>query len=378
MKNQSEASDNSCKTERAGQRSINKTNVRINRPLSVRSSTIDLKEASNLERKQFLFNEDFLKRLKETRVPKKRSTVNLVSGLKEQPTAGYQHQSNVIASPTKMVKRTPHSYNSMVSKQRVQVPHFDQHLSSKHFFLSTDDRPEQPADPQLPDRAESSPLQPPSFQPRALLQPENSQVRPQRAGAGHSLLEALKEKLHQRRESMLDEIMKCSLEESELQKRMLLLQSLGADSLAASSYRGLLLEQVSAAQQKKQDLQAQELALDAKLETLAAKAARVERSNDLLVRRLRDIRRKQLMHVQLKAGRDSLAKDLSALKALYEQRKNKSEIERVELLAKEDRLKRAALLDRLIELVCREGLVTEDAEALALLEAVRRKRRAQS
>ena len=371
VKNQSEASDNSCKTERAGQRSINKTNVRINRPLSVRSSTIDLKEASNLERKQFLFNEDFLKRLKETRVPKKRSTVNLVSGLKEQPNASQQqHHSNVIASPMKMMKRTPHSYNSMVSKQRVQVPHFDQHLSSQHF-LSSDDRPEKPAAPEDSDPAESSPLQPPSLQPRPLLQPA-------RAGPGHALLEALKEKLHLRRESMLDEIMKCSREESELKKRLLLLQSLGADSLAASSYRSVLLEQVSFAQQKKQDLLAQDLALDAKLEALEAKAARVERSNDLLVRRLRDIRRKQLMFAQLKPAREALAKDLPALKALYEQRKNKSEIERVELLAKEDRLKRKALLDRLVELVCREGLQTQDAETQALLEVVRRKRQALS
>ncbi len=376
MKNQSEASDNSCKTERVGQRSTNKTNVRINRPLSVRSSTIDLKEASNLERKQFLFNEDFLKRLKDTRVPKKRSTVNLVGGRVEQASTNHQH-SNVIASPTKMMKRTPHSYNSMVCKQRVQVPHFDQHLSSQQFFLSCDDRSEKPAG-EAREPSESSPLQPPSLAPKPFADPDHSLARLLRTGLGQSPLDWLKEKLHQRRESMLDEIMKCNEEESELKKRISLLQSLGGDSLAASSYRSLLLEQVSSSQQRLQDLHAQELLLDAKLETLSSKAGRLERGNDQLIRRLRDLRRKQLMHAQLKASRDSHAKDLPALKALYEQRKNKSEIERVELLAREDRLKRASLLDRLIEVVCREGLPLSDAESQALLEEVRRKRRAQA
>lgn len=378
MKNQSEASDNSCKTERLGQQSTNKTNVRIKRPLSVRSSTVDLKEASNLERKQFLFNEDFLKRLKETRVPKKRSTVNFVGGLKEQTPSTNHHQSNVIADSSKMMKRTPHSYNSMVSKQRVQVPHFDQHLSVQNFFLSSDDRTDKAADDLLAEPSESSPLQPYSERPKELPEPEQPPARLPQAGGSLWLLEALKEKLHARRESMLDEAMKCNDEESELKKRITLLKSLNVDSLVASSYRSLLLEQITSAQQKKQDLLSQERVLEAKIETTSSKAARVERCNDLLIKRIRALKQKQLLSSQLKASRDAHTKDLPALKALYDQRKNKSEIERIDMLAKEDRLKRGTLLDRLIELVCREGLRTEDPEVRALVEEVKQKRRVQA
>ena len=308
------------------------SNVRISRPLSQRTSSIDLKENDIQKKKQFIFNEEFIKRLKENRSHKKHHTVNMNNIVRRTDINPVYTQSPLrvmqqsIDGRMHMIHRSSHSSNTLHTKNSLQIPHFQHRLDNDHMERRTvDDR------------------------------------------SSNDVIGYIKGKMQQRVDGMLDELVALNDEYSVMKKRIHMLDTIDS-SPYAPSYKSILHAHID-------HISRSILVVRAEVEQLDSHTTRIHDDidsmytiNTSMMLTIRSIKCKMLMHDHLKSLNQP------SIQHTYEHIENDMGVEMMQMQAEEDRAGRRRMFELLYDTIMHDDSLYEvhpDEEVLGLLNLVR-------